>query len=429
MSTETNAKALRQEKIAVIGLGYIGLPTAAALAVGGHAVVGVDINESTVGSIARGEVPFVEPDLQETLAEALSLGNLTTSSAVPQADVFILAVPTPYNEDHSADLSFVAAAARDVAAVCKGGELIILESTCPPGATQFVADVVFESRPDLRRLAGETGLEIEFVHCPERVLPGKIMTEIKTNARIIGGLTPGAAKRASDVYSSFCEGPIRLTDAKTAEMAKLVENSFRDVNIAFANELSMICDTLDIDVWELIELANQHPRVNILQPGPGVGGHCIAVDPWFVVASDPINSNLIRTARQVNDAKPSFVIKKLMEAIERTSSSSVAVLGLSFKANIDDLRESPAVNILREAMQKAPHVDFYVAEPHVDVLPPELATFKNLQLVDWSVAIDKATTVLALVDHSEFTRISTVDLKDKTVIDAKGIFNALQHGH
>lgn len=425
MAAETKEDALGQQ-IAVIGLGYIGLPTAAALAVGGHNVVGVDINPATVASIARGEVPFVEPDLHETLNKALSSGTLTTSLTVPRADVFILAVPTPYNADHSADLSFVAAAARAVAAVCTGGELIILESTCPPGATQFVADVVFEVRPDLKTESENGSSPLEFVHCPERVLPGRIMAEIRTNARIIGGLTAAAAERAGRIYRSFCEGPIRLTDAKTAEMAKLVENSFRDVNIAFANELSMICDTLNIDVWELIDLANQHPRVNILQPGPGVGGHCIAVDPWFVVAADPVNSHLIRTAREVNDRKPAFVIDKLLNALKGNSDSSVAILGLSFKANIDDLRESPAVHILREALRLTPLTQFYVAEPHVDHLPGDLADNENVQLVDWSVAIDKADIVLALVDHTEFGAISVADLEDKVVLDAKGVFNSIR---
>lgn len=415
----------RSEKIAVVGLGYIGLPTAAALALGGHDVIGVDINEATVHSIGRGEVPFVEPDLQESLNAAISMGRLTTSTTVPAADVYILAVPTPYLEDHSADLSFVAAAARDVAAACRGGELIILESTCPPGATQYVADVVYEARPDLAVGDGAGTAPLEFVHCPERVLPGRIMIEIKTNARIIGGLTPAAAQRAERIYASFCEGAIRLTDAKTAEMAKLVENSFRDVNIAFANELSVVCETLGINVWELIELANQHPRVNILQPGPGVGGHCIAVDPWFIVAADPTNANLIRTAREVNDRKPGFVVQQLEEAIKAGSTPTVAVLGLSFKANIDDLRESPAVEIVRRALELSPEVEFYVSEPHVQSLPADLGAFENIQLVETPVAIEKASIVLALVDHAEFKQIPAGDLAGKTVIDSKGIFNDL----
>ncbi|MBT2596620.1 UDP-N-acetyl-D-mannosamine dehydrogenase [Arthrobacter sp. ISL-72] len=415
----------RPEKIVVVGLGYIGLPTAAALAVGGHVVVGVDLNEATVESVARGQVPFVEPDLQETLAQAISLGRLTTSTTIPPADVYILAVPTPYLEDHTADLSYVEAASRQVAAACRGGELVILESTCPPGATQFVADVFSETRPDLAVNNENSSSAMQFVHCPERVLPGRIMIEIKTNARIIGGLTTSAAERAKRIYESFCSGPIRLTDAKTAEMAKLVENSFRDVNIAFANELSLICETLKINVWELIELANQHPRVNILQPGPGVGGHCIAVDPWFIVASDPINSNLIRTAREVNDRKPAFVVQQLMNAVEEKAVPVVAILGLAFKANIDDLRESPAVEILRRALDVVPGIEFYVAEPHISTLPHDLVNEGRVELVETAVALDKSNIVVALVDHDEFQMISTDDLSGKTLIDSKGIFNNL----
>ena len=290
--------------IAVIGLGYIGLPTAAVLATHGADVVGVDINQATVDAVNRGEVPFVEPDLEIAVAGAVSQGRLRADTRTPRADAYIVAVPTPFADGYAADLSYIEAAADAVADQLTGDELVILESTSPPGATRRMADRILMRRPDLS-LDGSDGRPVVHVaHCPERVLPGRVMVELVTNDRIVGGLTSEAAERAKALYHSFCQGEIMVTDAMTAEMAKLVENSYRDVNIAFANELSTISSRLGVDVWELIRLANHHPRVNILAPGPGVGGHCIAVDPWFIVASAPEDAHLIRTAREVNDAKP-----------------------------------------------------------------------------------------------------------------------------
>jgi len=286
--------------VVVVGLGYIGLPTAAILASNDVKVVGVDVNPRTVDAVNRGDVPFVEPDLATYVAGAVKQGTLRASGAPEPADAFIVAVPTPFKDDHKPDLSYIESAVRALAPLLYGGELVVLESTSPPGATEQMARWIIEERPDLSLDGADGRPQIHVAHCPERVLPGRVMIELVTNDRIVGGLTPEAAERARELYGIFCQGEILLTDAVTAEMAKLVENSYRDVNIAFANELSLISDKLGIDVWELIRLANHHPRVNILQPGPGVGGHCIAVDPWFIVDADPEQARLIRTAREVN---------------------------------------------------------------------------------------------------------------------------------
>ena len=303
--------------VAVVGLGYIGLPTAAILATNGLDVIGVDVNPRTVDAVNNGDVPFVEPDLGVHVAGAVSQGRLRAQLETPAADAYIVAVPTPFQADKSADMSYIAAAARAIAPQLRGGELVILESTSPPGSTRRLAELILGLRPDLS-LDGADGKPVLLVaHCPERVLPGRIMIELVTNDRVVGGLTTEAAEAAAALYGVFCQGEIHLTDAATAEMSKLVENAYRDVNIAFANELSVISDNLDIDVWELIRLANHHPRVNILQPGPGVGGHCIAVDPWFIVAADPENSSLIRTAREVNDSKPGYVVDQVREGRQR----------------------------------------------------------------------------------------------------------------
>ena len=414
--------------VAVVGLGYIGLPTAAILASNGLHVIGVDVNRNNIEAINRGEVPFVEPDLAVHVAGAVSQGQLRAQLEMPEADAYIIAVPTPFNADKSADLSFVEAAARAIAPKLRGGELVVLESTSPPGATQHLADYLVGLRPDFRvddveDEASERLLHV--AHCPERVLPGRIMIELVTNDRIVGGVTRRAAEMAKELYSVFCQGEIFLTDATTAEMAKLVENSYRDVNIAFANELSVISDKLGIDVWELISLANHHPRVNILQPGPGVGGHCIAVDPWFVVAAAPEEARLIRQARITNDAKPNWVVSKVEAAAARLGRQPViAALGLAFKANIDDLRESPAVNIVGKLADTLPGARILVAEPHVSVLPPLLATRKQIELVDVDLAIDQADIVLVLVDHEAFKAIPKTMLGEKTVIDTRGIWRS-----
>lgn len=414
------------QTVAVIGLGYIGLPTAAILATNGLNVIGVDVNERTVEAVNRGEVPFVEPDLGVHLAGAVSQGHLKATLDTPSADAFIVAVPTPFKADRSADLSYIEAAASAIAPQLQGNELIILESTSPPRATRHMAAVILSLRPDLS-LDGKAGKPIIHVaHCPERVLPGRVMIELVTNDRIVGGVTIEAAERARDLYAVFCQGEILLTDDVTAEMAKLVENSFRDVNIAFANELSVISDNLGINVWELIRLANHHPRVNILQPGPGVGGHCIAVDPWFIVDADPANSRLIRTAREVNDAKPEWVLDQVLQSLEKAGpEAEVAVLGLAFKANIDDLRESPAIAITKALHSAAAGRQINIVEPHIETLPNTLRDLDNTALVGLDAALSRSSVVVLLVDHDEFKE-PRMAMEGVDIIDTRGIWTSAQ---
>ncbi|WP_458108808.1 UDP-N-acetyl-D-mannosamine dehydrogenase [Arthrobacter sp. R3-55] len=412
------------ETAAVIGLGYIGLPTAAILATNGINVIGVDVNQSTVDAVNRGEVPFVEPDLGVHVAGAVSQGHLKATLDTPAAQAYIVAVPTPFRDDRSADLSFIEAAARGIAPQLQGGELIILESTSPPRATRHLAEYLLDLRPDLSLDGAGGSPVIHVAHCPERVLPGRVMIELVTNDRIVGGLTPEAASLARDLYAVFCKGEILMTDDVTAEMAKLVENSYRDVNIAFANELSVISSKLDIDVWELIRLANHHPRVNILNPGPGVGGHCIAVDPWFIVSAAPTESRLIKTAREVNDAKPGWVVSEVMAAVEALDhGAEVAVLGLAFKANIDDLRESPAIEIAVDLASKLTGNKINIAEPHVQVLPTRLQGLENVELMDPITAVRRSSAVVLLVDHEAFREVAN-HLKGKLLVDTRGFFNA-----
>ncbi|MGO4956334.1 UDP-N-acetyl-D-mannosamine dehydrogenase [Luteococcus sp. Sow4_B9] len=402
-------------KVAVIGLGYIGLPTAAVLARAGLDVVGVDVSDKHVDAVNRGELPFVEEGLGEVVAEVVKAGKLTATKETPKADVYIIAVPTPFADGHKADLSYIDAATAAMAPQLEGDELVILESTSPPGTTEHVRDVLLSLRPELT--------EVEFAHCPERVLPGRIMVEMVTNDRIVGGLTPHAAQRACDLYATFCQGELHQTDAVTAEMAKLTENAFRDVNIAFANELSLISDRLGVDVWELIELANKHPRVNILQPGPGVGGHCIAVDPWFIVSSTPEEAKLIRQAREVNDGKPSWVVEQVRKAVGSRSDATIACLGLAFKADIDDLRESPSVQIVETIAKELGDVTVLAVEPHVDTLPQQLAG-RGVRLAELDEALEAADIVLLLVDHTAFKQLDPARLEGRTVIDTKGLWRA-----
>ncbi len=408
--------------VAVIGLGYIGLPTAAILAEHGTRVYGVDVNPRTVEAVNAGQVPFVEPDLGEFVERAVQAGLLSASVQTPAADAYIVAVPTPFTEQMSPDLSYIEAAGRGLAGQLTGGELVILESTSPPGATERLAEVVHQQRPDLAEGS------VQFAHCPERVLPGKVMTELVTNDRIVGGMTPEAAQRAKSLYERFCQAEILLTDTRTAEMAKLVENSFRDVNIAFANELSMICTELGIDVWELIELANHHPRVNILQPGPGVGGHCIAVDPWFIVDAAPTTARLIRSAREINDAKPEWVIRQVKaEAFDVQNETGrapvIAALGLAFKPNIDDLRESPALGITAQLSEQFPASRVLAVEPHVDQLPASLAGRENLTLATAEQALQEADILVLLVDHDAFADLGPLTA-GKRVVDTRGQWRA-----
>lgn len=412
------------KRVAVIGLGYIGLPTAAILATNGVEVIGVDVNQRTVDAVNAGQVPFVEPDLGVHVSGAVSQGHLSASTSTPQADAYIVAVPTPFKEDRSADLSYIEAAAQAIAPQLQGGELLILESTSPPGATEHMAQYILNLRPDLSLDGSDSKPAILVAHCPERVLPGRVMIELVTNDRIVGGMTAEAAEKAKDLYAVFCQGEILTTDAVTAEMAKLVENSYRDVNIAFANELSVISDKLGIDVWELIRLANHHPRVNILQPGPGVGGHCIAVDPWFIVAAAPEESRLIRTAREVNDAKPEWVFQKVVSALETLpTTAEVSVLGLAFKANIDDLRESPAIEIAAHLADALQDRRINVAEPHVEELPKQLAGRSNVELVSIEDSIQRSDVVVVLVDHDDVKAVAPELLSGKIVIDTRGALN------
>ena len=411
--------------VAVVGLGYIGLPTAAILAGKGLKVIGVDVNPHTVEAVNEGRVPFVEPDLGVHVAGAVSQGYLKAQAAMPEADAYIVAVPTPFQEDKTADLIYVEQVARNIAARIRPGNLVILESTSPPGTTRRMADVILELRPDLAADTNGGTEAVLFAHCPERVMPGRIMIELVTNDRIIGGLTPEAASAAAGLYSTFCQGSIHLTDAATAEMAKLVENAYRDVNIAFANELSVISDNLGIDVWNLIELANHHPRVNILQPGPGVGGHCIAVDPWFIVSADPKNSRLIRTAREVNDAKPGHVVAEVKSAVKGIEAPVIATLGLAFKANIDDTRESPAVEIVRRLAVDNPDARIVVGRTFLgSTLPDELSPLPNVVSMVTDDAVAAADAVVLLVDHDAFREIRPEQLAGKAIIDTRGFWRA-----
>jgi UDP-N-acetyl-D-mannosaminuronic acid dehydrogenase len=414
------------KRISVIGLGYIGLPTAAMFASRKIEVVGVDVNQKAVDTINRGEVHIVEPDLDMVVRAVVREGFLRAATVPEPAEAFLIAVPTPFKGDnHDPDLSFIEQAARSIAPVLEAGNLVILESTSPVGATEAMADWLAEERPDLSfpQTAGE-GSDIRVAHCPERVLPGKVMKELIANDRVIGGMTPECSARAVALYRTFVTAECVIASGpRVAEMAKLTENSFRDVNIAFANELSLVCDKLGMDVWELIRLANRHPRVNILQPGPGVGGHCIAVDPWFIVSSSPNEARLIRTAREVNDNKPEWVMDKIRAAIgahlmenagRTTAEVCVAVYGLAFKPDIDDLRESPALGIVRNLA--AEHAgSLIVVEPNILDLPTGMGAAR---LVDLQAAATADVHVM-LVDHTPFK--TSVTPRGR-IVDVRGVW-------
>ncbi|WP_286862847.1 MULTISPECIES: UDP-N-acetyl-D-mannosamine dehydrogenase [Pantoea] len=415
------------ETISVIGLGYIGLPTAAVFASKGKKVVGVDINARAVETINRGAIHIVEPDLDEVVHAAVTRGDLRATTQPEPADAFLIAVPTPFKDEYQPDLRFVKAAAESIAPVLKKGDLVILESTSPVGSTEQMAEWLAAARPDLRfPQHGETP-DIFVAYCPERVLPGKVMVELINNDRVIGGMTPACSARASDLYRLFLKGECFETNARTAEMCKLTENSFRDVNIAFANELSLICAEQGINVWELIALANRHPRVNILQPGPGVGGHCIAVDPWFIVAQNPELARLIRTAREVNDAKPQWVLDQVKTALadcltqtgKRASEVTIACFGLAFKPDIDDLRESPAVGVTQKIAEWHSGKT-WVVEPHIEQLADSLAD--NAELVSCEQALAQADILVMLVDHRAFRAINAADVQQNWIVDTKGVW-------
>lgn len=411
--------------VAFVGLGYIGLPTAVVMANSGVNVVGVDVNTVNVEKINRGEVTIVEPGLQEELTAALESGRFRATTEQVHSDAYIIAVPTPFTDNYDVDMKYIYSAAEAIAPQLVGDELIVLESTSPPQTTAKMAQRILKCRPDLVADGAENPDNkpvIYFAHCPERILPGYAMEELRTNDRIIGGQTAEATRRATEIYATFCKGELLATNDVTAEMAKLTENSFRDVNIAFANELSLICDKLGIDVWELINLANHHPRVNILQPGPGVGGHCIAVDPWFIVAADPENSKLIHTARNVNDSKPTWVIDKVKKAVEESNASNIAVFGLAFKADIDDLRESPALNIAVDLAEELEDKQILAVEPNVSELPKRLKGFDNVELTNYTDALEQADVIVLLVDHKEFKALTNNQFEGKKVVDTKGLW-------
>lgn len=406
--------------LSVVGLGYIGLPTSVVFASGGLRVFGVDTNADHVAAINAGVAPFVEPALEEGIRMAVTGGLMTASEQPHAADATIIAVPTPFLADKTADLSYVQAAAKEIAHVLSPGNLVVLESTSPPGTTEKLRDWIVQANPSL--IDSEGVLMIDLAHAPERVLPGKALAELVTNDRIVGGLTSRASQRAKELYSIVCSGSILETDARTAEMVKCVENSFRDMNIAFANELSRICDHLSIDVWEVITLANHHPRVNILNPGPGVGGHCLAVDPWFLVQAAPKQARLIKLARQINDSQPSRVVRKVRKAVRHKKAPTILVLGLAFKANIDDLRESPAIEVTRMLAAEFPTGRILAVEPNIIALPKMLSELPNVALIEYADASAGADVIVLLVDHDEF-RAKPVWCDDTPVVDTRGVWH------
>jgi UDP-N-acetyl-D-mannosaminuronic acid dehydrogenase len=421
--------------VAVVGLGYIGLPTAVSLATGGLDVIGVDVNPGIVERVNRGETPFAEPDLSVAVSGAVAMGRLRAQQDMPQADAYVIAVPTPFTGDGAepgggaavaprrADLSYITAAAEAIAGVLRGGEVIVLESTAPPGTTRRVSELIAARRPDLNLPhAADVAPDVHIAHCPERVLPGRIMLEIAANDRVVGGLTPACAERAAELYRTFCRGELIVTDAASAEMAKLAENAYRDVNIAFANEISLICQRLGLDVWEIRAMANHHPRVDILRPGPGVGGHCIAVDPWFIIEAAPDLARLTAVARAVNDHMPAHTAGQIVSTSRRFRDPRIACLGLSFKADVGDLRESPAVDITAQVAAALPDVKIHVAEPHTACLPGRLEEFGNVVLTDAEHAIAESDVIALLVDHSCFRAIKKTQLAGKVVYDTRGMW-------
>ncbi|OOF81722.1 UDP-N-acetyl-D-mannosamine dehydrogenase [Rodentibacter ratti] len=416
--------------ISVIGLGYIGLPAAAMFADKGVKVIGVDVNQHAVDTINQGKIHIVEPGLGDIVQKAVANGLLKAVTKPEPADAFLIAVPTPFKGDHQPDLSYIEAVSKALAPVLKKGDTVILESTSPVGTTEQMVEWLAAARPDLKfpNQNSNDDIDVYVAYCPERVLPGQVIRELVENDRIIGGITEECSNKAIEVYSIFVKGDLVKTNARTAEMSKLTENAFRDVNIAFANELSLISDRLNINVWELIALANRHPRVNILQPGCGVGGHCIAVDPWFIVDKTPDLAKLIHMARLVNDSKPEWVINKVNEAVIEVLRShpsktideiKIACLGLAFKPDIDDLRESPALKITEKLADKY-HGQILAVEPNVEKLPEKLLN-KNIQHTTLDEALTSADVLVVLVDHKEF-KTGSLSSVNAVVVDTKGIW-------
>jgi len=397
-------------QVVTIGLGYIGLPTSALIAQNGISVHGVDINQKVVDTINAGKIHIVEPSLDEAVASAVENGYLKADTKPLEADTYLIVVPTPFKGNHEPDISFVEAATKNILPLLKEGDLYIIESTSPIGTTEKMMDLIYTSRPELNG-------KLNIAYCPERVLPGNVMHELVYNDRVIGGVDENSTQMAMDFYRQFVKGKLHPTNARTAEMCKLTENSSRDVQIAFANELSLICDKAGINVWELIDLANKHPRVNILQPGCGVGGHCIAVDPYFITSEYPLESKIIGTAREVNNYKSFWCAEKVKTAklefqLKHGRRPSVAIMGLAFKPNIDDLRESPAKYIAQKILQDAQDEEYYVVEPNIE----EHNVFK---LTDYKIAMEKADIVAFLVAHDEFKDAEINS--DKIVLDFCGV--------
>lgn len=399
-----------QPQVVTIGLGYIGLPTSALIAQNQINVLGVDINKNVVNTINQGKIHIVEPELDKAVAESVELGYLKASLTPKPADVYLIVVPTPFKGDHEPDISYVQAATENVIPLLKEGDLYIIESTSPIGTTEKMEELIYSKRPELKG-------KIYLAYCPERVLPGNVMYELVHNDRVIGGVDEVSTQKAVGFYSQFVKGDLHKTNSRTAEMCKLVENSSRDVQIAFANELSLICDKAGVNVWELIELANKHPRVNILQPGCGVGGHCIAVDPYFIVSDYPMESRIIGKAREINNYKPFWCAEKITEArkefkLKFNKTPKIALMGMAFKPNIDDLRESPARYIIQRVLQNANDEEYFIVEPNIK----EHNIFK---LTDYQEAIEKADIIAFLVAHKEF---SDIEIKEgKIVLDFCGV--------
>lgn len=409
----------RNKTVCVVGLGYIGLPTSALLGCEGYEVIGVDTNPEVIRSIQAGKVHIAEADLDSLLEQTIASSNLRATSECEPADIFIVAVPTPLKADKSPDLTAVEATFDSIAPHLKQGDLVLLESTCPVGTTEAMAQRLNSQRPDLCK-------QIHVAYCPERVLPGQILKELVDNDRVVGGITPACTQKAIDFYQSFVKGVCFATDSKTAELCKLTENSFRDVNIAFANELSIVCDEQGVNVWDLIQLANRHPRVNVLQPGCGVGGHCIAIDPWFIVNQHPESTPLLQAARAVNDSKLQWVLQKIHKAVaahqaEQGSDPSIACLGITFKANVDDMRESPALEIVANLAEKFPD-QILVVEPNLKTLPMALKN-KCVNHVSLGQASQEADLLVLLVDHKEFKKPPINSDKKQKVLDFKGLWS------
>lgn len=409
------------ETVSVVGLGYIGLPTAVTLATRGLQVVGVDTRRDIVDRLNDGKAHFSEPDLDMLLDGAVASGRLSATTEPKPADAYIIAVPTPFRADKSPNLSHVEAATRSIAKVMRDGDLVILESTSPVGTTQKVSEWIHDERPDLIPPTASRVGNFHLTYCPERILPGRMVFELVENDRIIGGVHQSCRERATELYSVFVRGELLQCTAPVAEFVKLIENAFRDVNIAFANELSILADDFEVDVWTAIKLANRHPRVNILNPGPGVGGHCIAVDPWFLISANRDKTQLMATARGVNDAKPEAVLAKVKKETARFRAPVVACLGLSYKPDVDDLRESPALSITKSIAGLAVS-EVIVVEPNIEALPKDLAGMQNVTFKDLHSALNEADVIVLLVGHREFREVPRDIILGRTIIDTVGLW-------